>query len=157
MSTFNLDTDSHDHLANAAIKPPQYRVYSQEQAFSHMTRQRSEKHQLLYLIVDDVLFNIWDSYCLSIDQQYREEYLPYLPHVFDLLCATEDGMDIFDYLVYVEENELGTFKGDMLSRRRAARVVEILLDHKETIFGENLEERLVKKDPETDEPEFYPA
>lgn len=157
MDTLDSTNTSHDPLADAANKPGTYVIYSQEEAFLHMTRKRNEKEQLLYLITDDVLFNIWDGCCLSIDQQYREEYLPYLPHVFDLLCTTTDGLDIFDYLVFIEESEFGTFKGDALSRRRASRVVEILLEYRETIFNNKEQETVPPGHKTTNQSELYPA
>ena len=45
-----------------------------------------------------------------------------------------DGQDIFDYLLFIEENVIGTLPGDTLSSRRAANTVDILLKHRETIL-----------------------
>lgn len=111
-------------------------IYDPEEAFLHMTRRRSEQEQLLYSITDEVLFNVWDALCLSIDQEHREAYLPYLPHAYDLLLETTDGMDLYDYLVFVEETEMDTFQGDALARTRAARVIDILLNYRRSILGE---------------------
>lgn len=109
-------------------------IYSVEQAIRHITQLRPEAEQRLYVITDEVLFNRWDAFCLSFNQEYRDEYLPYLPHVFDLLKSTTDGQDIFDYLLFIEENVIGTLPGDTLSSRRAANTVDILLKHRETIL-----------------------
>ena len=117
-------------------KPVKYRIYSLEQAFRHMTQERSDDERILYQIVDEVLFNVWDALCLSIDHRYREEYIPYLPHVYELLKTTEDGQELFDYLVFVEETKMSDLKDDALIRRRASRVVEILLEYRESILGE---------------------
>jgi hypothetical protein len=110
-----------------------YKIYSQEQAFQHLTRIRSEKEQQLYMATDEVLFHVWDALCLSIDKKYRDEYLPYLPQVFDLLKVTNDGQDIFEYLIFIEE-KLGTPPGDTLAPRRAARTVDILLKYRNAIL-----------------------
>ncbi len=123
-------------LPETAKKPAKYRIYSQEQAFRHLTSWRSEKERRLYIITDEVLFNVWDALSLSIDQEYREVYLPYLPHVFDLLVATEDGRDLCDYLVFIEESQMGTVTGDPLARRRAWRAVEILMNYRATILAQ---------------------
>ena len=139
MNTVVLKNKSPDALDEVAKKPVKYMIYSQEQAFRHMTQRRSDKEQLLYTIIDEVLFNVWDALCLSIDQEYREEYLPYLPHVFDLLCTTEDGLDLYEYLVFIEEAKFGSYKGDALTRRRALRVVDLLLEYRETIFNNDKE------------------
>ena len=109
-------------------------IYSVEQAIRHITQLRPEAEQRLYVITDEVLFNRWDAFCLSFNQEYRDEYLPYLPHVFDLLKSTTDGQDIFDYLLFIEENVIGTLPGDTLSSRRAANTVDILLKHRDTIL-----------------------
>lgn len=114
---------------------PGYPVYSQEQAFNHIVRNRPENEQQLYIITDELLFNVWDPRCLSLDQEFREEYLPYLPHTFDLLLNTKDGLDLYDYLVYIEEIEMGGIKGDTVARRRASRLVNLLLRYRKTIFN----------------------
>ena len=105
-------------------------IYSNEQIVNHMTLVRSEQEQRLYLLTDQVLFTLWDALCLSIDHEYRDHYLPYVSHVFDLLKETENGQDLHDYLVYIEENEMGAVKGDVLVKLRASRVVHALLEHK---------------------------
>ncbi len=113
---------------------PDHTIYSMEQAIRHITQLRPEAEQRLYVITDEVLFNRWDAFCLSFNQEYRDEYLPYLPHVFDLLKSTTDGQDIFDYLLFIEETVIGTLPGDTLSSRRAANTVDILLKHRDTIL-----------------------
>jgi hypothetical protein len=111
-----------------------YRIYEVEQAYRHVVKPRSEREQLLYMMVDDVLFYVWDACCLSITEEYREEYLPYLPTVFDLLCGTEDGLDLYDYLVFVEETKYSMLKNDTLARSKASRVVDHLLACRKTIL-----------------------
>lgn len=108
----------------------QFVIYSEEQAFHHMTRLRSDKEQELYIKTDEALFHLWDANCLSIDNAYREEYLAYLPHVFDLLMETEDGQELIEYLVYIEESQYGVAKGDNLALERASRLVDCLLYYK---------------------------
>ncbi len=117
-------------------KPVKYLIYSHEQAIRHMTSWRSDNDQLLYMITDEVLFNVWDALCLSIDQEHREVYFPYLPHVFDLLTETEDGHEICKYLTFIEEARMGAIKGDTLVRRRAWRVVAILMEYRNAIFAQ---------------------
>jgi hypothetical protein len=131
----NPDTGYSAPSPEAAKKPVKYRIYSQEQAFRHMTLWRSEKEQLLYTITDEILFNVWDALCLSIDQEYREVYLPYLPHVFDLLKETEDGHELCDYLVFIEESQMGAVNGDPLVRRRAWRAVDVLMKYRANILA----------------------
>ncbi len=131
----NVPTADVKEASRNGTKPPiPHRVYSEEEAFLHMTRRRTEKEQLLYSIVDEVLFNVWDALCLSIDLEFREAYLPYLPHAFDLLNTTENGLELYDYLVFVEETKMGTFTGDALARRRASMVVDVLLGYRKSIF-----------------------
>lgn len=109
-------------------------IYSYEQAIRHITQYRSEKEQVLYMITDEVLFNVWDALCLSINQDHREVYFPYLPHVFDLLTKTENGSDLCDYLAFIEETKMDGEKGDPLGKRRAWRVVDILMKYRDTLF-----------------------
>jgi len=109
-------------------------IYSNEQIVHHMTLIRSEQEQRLYVLTDQVLFTLWDALCLSIDHEYRDQYIRYVPHIFDLLLETEDGQDLHDYLVFVEENEMRAFKGDVLVKLRASRVVHALLEHKKEIM-----------------------
>lgn len=138
-------------------KAAKYVIYSQEQAFGHMTQRRAEKEQLLYAITDDVLFYVWDACHLSIDQEFREEYLPFLPHVFDLLLSTKDGLELYDYLVFIEEIKFGAYKGDLLVRRRASRIVDLLLEYRSAIFNN---ETAVFENPHSDADgvlELYPA
>jgi hypothetical protein len=119
--------------------PSGHTIYSVEQAIRHLTQLRPEAEQRLYVITDEVLFNRWDAFCLSFNQEHRDEYLPYLPHVFDLLKSTTDGQDIFDYLLFIEENVIGTLPGDTLSARRAANTVDLLLKHRDTILNTDQE------------------
>ena len=132
----SLDAEFDPFSPKTVSKPVKYIIYSHEQAFRHMTLWRSEKEQLLYMITDEVLFNVWDALSLSIDQEHREVYFPYLPHVFDLLTETEDGQEICDYLTFIEETRMGAVKGDTLSRKRAWRVVNILMGYRATVFSQ---------------------
>jgi len=108
-----------------------HRIYSQEEAYNHLTKQRTKREQELYLVVDEILYNVWDALCVSIDDSCREEYLYFLPHVFDLLMKTTDGLDIFDYLVFIEETHFDMPKNDLLVRYRVNRVVKILLQYRD--------------------------
>ncbi len=131
-SSNHSDTES---LQNPENKPVKYRIYSLEQAFRHLTLLRTDEQQKLYIATDEVLFNVWDALCLSIDQDYREEYLPFLPHVYDLLLSTEDGNDLYDYLVFIENTQFSSIKSDNLTKSRASRVVEILLKLRNEILS----------------------
>ncbi|MGW8195869.1 MAG: hypothetical protein ACWGOX_16560 [Desulforhopalus sp.] len=111
-----------------------YPEYGMEQVYRHIARKRPEREQQLYIIADELLFNVWDPLCLSIDHEYREEYLPYLPHTFDLLVNTKDGLDLYDYLVYIEEIEMHGIEGDTVARRRASRLVNLLLRYRKSLF-----------------------
>ena len=115
------------------------KLYSIEEAYQHLVQERSEAEQQLYIVTEDVLYNIWDALCLSLSQQYRDEYLPYLPHVFDLLKVTENGQDIHDYLLFIEEKLIGTLPGDTLPARRAAHTVDILLKQRDAILKKDQE------------------
>jgi len=123
-----------DSLKNVQNDSFQYKMYTIDQAFAHMTQPRPEPEQQLYVTVDEVLFYSWDAQCLSVDDEYREEYLTYVPHVFDLLLQTTDGDDIFDYLIYIENSWDTALKADNLVRQRASRVVEMLMENKEAII-----------------------
>ncbi len=137
LKTSMTDSFSEDNSMNDATVavPVKYLIYSQEQAFRHMTKYRSEQEQALYMIVDEVLFYFWDALSLSIDQDHRDVYYPYLPHVFDLLLTTERGHEIADYLTFIEETRMGAIKGDNLSRKRAWRLVEVVLDYKQKLLA----------------------
>ncbi len=118
----------------AGTKPVKFLIYSQEQAFRHMTRWRPEPERALYTLVDDLLFSSWDALSLSIDEEHRDVYYPYLPHVFDLLMTSEDGHEVVDYLLFIEETQMGAIRGDTLAQRRAWRLVELLLGHRRALF-----------------------
>ncbi|GEM_PF-1354965 len=136
MNMKSPDTDLDTLSPETVSKPVKYMIYSHEQAFRHMTLLRSDKEQQLYMITDEVLFNVWDALSLSIDQEHREVYFPYLPHVFDLLTETENGYEICDYLTFIEETGMGAVKSDTLAKRRAWRVVDILLEYRAAILAE---------------------
>ena len=112
------------------LQADKFIIYSQEEAFQHMTQVRSSQDQELYIITDEALFHLWDPNCLSIDDQFREEYLIYLPQVFDLLIGSEDGAELIEYLLFIEESQYGVKKGDNLALERACRLVNALLDYK---------------------------
>ena len=119
---------------STGTKPVKFLIYSQEQAFRHMTRWRPEPERALYTLVDDLLFSSWDALSLSIDEEHRDVYYPYLPHVFDLLMTSEDGHEVVDYLLFIEETQMGAIRGDTLAKRRAWRLVELLLGHRRALF-----------------------
>ncbi len=131
----NSEQSKDDSQQTSTSESAKYRIYSQEEAFIHMTQPRPESQQQLYLLIDDVLFYNWDALCLSVDEDYREEYLPYLPHVFDLLLNTDDGTDIYEYLLSIENTESDSSKSDNLAKQRATRVVEILLEYRSKILS----------------------
>lgn len=116
------------------VLPNKFVIYSHEQAFRHMTQIRTDREQELYIKADEALFYLWDANCLSIDEQYREEYLSYLPHVFDLLMNSEDGAELIDYLIFIEESQYGIAKGDNLALERASRLTNTLLEYKELLL-----------------------
>jgi hypothetical protein len=99
-----------------------------------MTKWRSWEEQLLYIVVDEVLFNVWDALSLSMHREHREVYFPYLPHVFDILVETKDGQELYNYLIFIEEAKMGAIKGDTLAGRRARRTIDILLEYRASIF-----------------------
>ena len=121
-------------LSRMTARPVKYLIYSQEQAFRHMTVSRPDKERQLYIFTDEILFFVWDALSLSINEDNREVYFPYLPHVFDLLKETEDGHEICDYLSFIEEARMGAVKCDPLSKRRAWRVAGLLLEYKAALF-----------------------
>ncbi len=121
-------------LSRMTARPVRYLIYSQEQAFRHMTVSRPDKERQLYIFTDEILFFVWDALSLSINEDNREVYFPYLPHVFDLLKETEDGHEICDYLSFIEEARMGAVKCDPLSKRRAWRVAGLLLEYKAALF-----------------------
>lgn len=116
------------------FQPEKFLIYSHEEAFRHMTQERSGREQELYIATDEALFYLWDANCLSIDDQHREEYLSYLPHVFDLLMHSDDGKELVDYLIYIEETQYGITKGDNLTLERASRLANTLLDYKKLLL-----------------------
>lgn len=132
IDSFSEESSMYDAAPAAPVK---YLIYSQEQAFRHMTKFRSEEEQALYMVVDEVLFYVWDALSLSIDQDHRDIYYPYLPHVFDLLLTSERGHEIADYLTFIEETRMGSFKGDNLARKRAWRLVELVLNYKQKLLA----------------------
>ena len=92
---------------------------------------------MLYIVVDEVLFNVWDALSLSMHREHREVYFPYLPHVFDILIETKDGQELYNYLVFIEEAKMGAVKGDTLAERRARRTIDILLEYRASIFEQS--------------------
>lgn len=112
------------------LQADKFIIYSEEEAFRHMTQMRSSQEQELYIKTDEALFHLWDPNCLSIDDQFREEYLTYLPQVFDLLLSTKDGAELIDYLLFIEETQYSVKKGDNLALERACRLVNALLNYK---------------------------
>lgn len=116
------------------LQPEKFLIYSHEDAFRHMTQVRSSREQELYIATDEALYYLWDANCLSIDDQHREEYLSYLPHVFDLLINSEDGVELREYLIYVEQTQYDIAKGDNLALERASRLVNTLLDYKKLLL-----------------------
>jgi len=99
-----------------------------------MTQMRTDNEQRLYIKTDEALFYLWDANCLSISEDDREEYLAYLPHVYDLLISSEDGSELIEYLLFIEESKYGIAKGDNLALERASRLVNTLLDYKELLL-----------------------
>jgi hypothetical protein len=99
-----------------------------------MLRKRSQKEQKLYILVDTILYNVWDALCVSISEASRDAYYCYLPHVYDLLIKTENGRDIDDYLVFIEESQMGAAKSDTIVRMRAEKTSRILLQYRKIIF-----------------------
>lgn len=95
-----------------------------------MTQMRTDNEQRLYIKTDEALFYLWDANCLSMSEEYREEYLSYLPHVFDLLMNSDDGSELIEYLIFIEESKYDIAKGDNLALERASRLVNTLLEYK---------------------------
>lgn len=115
------------------LQADKFIIYSHDEACKHMTQMRSSQEQELYIKTDEALFHLWDPNCLSIDDDFREEYFTYLPHAFDLLIGSEDGAELIDYLVYIEESQYGVNKGDNLALERACRLVNTLLYYKKSL------------------------
>ena len=90
------------------------------------------KDNELYKRVDEVLFYIWDPISVSDEPYARDEYLSYLPTVYNLLIEDKPKEKIIQYLNGVLVDKIGMARND----EHTNNVVEILLKYKE-IFNQN--------------------
>ena len=62
---------------------------------------------MLYRAVDEVLHYIWDPIGISGVPEARDEYHPYLPHVYDLVRNGADTTEVANYLSSITTERMG--------------------------------------------------
>ncbi len=85
----------------------------------------------LYKRTDEILFYIWDPIGVSKEPYARDEYLSYLPQVFQLLLNNKPKEIIVEYLLQIVSEKMGLSP----NKKETEKVVEILLEYKEKIFN----------------------
>ena len=95
-----------------------------------MGQKLNPKENELYKRTDEVLFYIWDPVGVSKEPYARDEYLAYLPQVFQLLLNNKPKEIIVEYLLSVVSDKIGLSP----NKKETEEVVEILKEYKEKIF-----------------------
>jgi len=90
-----------------------------------MDKNLSAMDKDLYKRVDEVLHYIWDPAGISHQPHSRDEYERYIPQVFHLLQHDESLEAIVNYLLFVEEEDIGINP----DHANADRTAEILYEH----------------------------
>jgi hypothetical protein len=86
----------------------------------------------LYRQTDEILHYMWDPIGVAGVAQARDEYHSYLPQVFELVLRKESKEIIAEYLLDLEENQIGVAP----KREAALEVAEILLNTRQAIIEE---------------------
>jgi hypothetical protein len=87
----------------------------------------------LYRRTDEVLHYIWDPIGVAGVPEARDEYDSYLMHAFSLLTNNPKAGEIQNYLIKIEEENMGLSVNDR-SRNRAKEVEEILTNYRDMIY-----------------------
>jgi hypothetical protein len=66
-----------------------------------MGQKLNPKENELYKRTDEILFYIWDPIGVSPDPYARDEYLSYLPQVFQMLMDDKPKDEIIEYLLAI--------------------------------------------------------
>ncbi|KAA3614606.1 MAG: hypothetical protein DWQ05_15020 [Calditrichaeota bacterium] len=98
-----------------------------------MGKKLSRKDNELYKSTDEVLHYIWDPIGVSGSPYARDEYWAYLSQVFSMLKNNECKENIVNYLLSVEEENLGLRP----NQKNAENTVDFLIEHKKKIDEEN--------------------
>jgi len=98
-----------------------------------MGKKLSPKDKELYKSTDEVLHYIWDPIGVAGVPYARDEYWSYFPRVFNMLKSNESKESIVNYLLTIEEENMGISK----NREKAEKVVEILFEHKDKVDEEH--------------------
>lgn len=79
--------------------------------------------------IDEALYYVWDPMNLARDPAAREEYLEFVPELFQLLVGEVEAPVLLEFLVQTESDFLG------LAPRpsHARRVADLLLDWKNVL------------------------
>jgi len=85
----------------------------------------------LYKITDEILFYVWDPIGVSPDPYARDEYLSYLPQVFQMLIDDKPTEEIIEYLIKIVLDNIGLKP----NKKHTEEVVELLEACKEKIFN----------------------
>ncbi len=94
----------------------------------------SPEEKELYGRVDEILHYLWDPIRVAGIPQARGEYHAYVPQVFRLVLKNRPAEEIAEYLLGIEQNEIGLSPDP----KRALRVAEILLETRRAIVEEGL-------------------
>lgn len=96
-----------------------------------MGQKLNSKENELYKRTDEVLFYIWDPIGVCREPYARDEYLSYLPKVFQMLINDNPKELIVEFLITIVADKIGLNP----NRKHTEEVVEILEEYKEKIFN----------------------
>jgi hypothetical protein len=97
-----------------------------------MKQLHSRAERDLYQRVGEILHYLWDPIGVSSFPEARDEYDCYVPHVFSMLQQRLGRIEISDYLISIEQSQMGLTISEKVRESRLA-IAEILIEHKECI------------------------
>jgi hypothetical protein len=91
-----------------------------------MMSEAAERAQYLHQKIKDVLLSEWDPIGVQAIPEAQDEYDGYVPRVYSMLITRKPVKEVFEYLLWVENEHMGLTADRQRTRSIAERLVGLV-------------------------------
>lgn len=88
----------------------------------------TEKEKKLYKAIDEILWKDWDPIGLNDNEEVRDEYQGYTPHIFSLTIQGADKLKIAEHLYKIWTVDMGMTGNKIHCEQIAEKILNSLND-----------------------------
>lgn len=85
----------------------------------------TQKEKQLYKAIDKILWENWDPIGVNDNEECRDEYQSYTPHIFSLVIRNADAFKIAKHLYQLETQSMGMLGSQRHCQEIAQKIIEM--------------------------------